>query len=393
MKNRLFSILISFPFLLPAQWELVDSGTNENLRDLHFPQDNLGYIVGDHGIVLKSNDAGLTWQKIFGDSSLNFTSVHFTSTNIGYAVSQKLYQTLDGGITWNVIFSDADQLFKEVYFVNNQLGFIGAENRIYRTHDGGTTWVEKVNTGNGAYKSIYFPTDSVGYFVGGSDFSNLIYKTTDGGNTLEPMTNGYQSIKEEVYFINNETGFLCGWYGGLLGRTSDGGLSWTNLADTMDYQCNSISFNNPQIGYFLESAGGDGNIYETIDLGLTWVKSFSQTGVWLNKLFAFGDENVIAVGESGLIYRKTGGLDLKFISSSTALALSPNPAENYIELKGLDFFSGNLEYRICNNQGQMLYQSQLSSEYIDLNQLASGTYWFSLEQNNHLLTTILFIKI
>ena len=37
-----------------AQWTSVPSGTSIGLSDIYFPNDSVGYIIGDYGIVLKS---------------------------------------------------------------------------------------------------------------------------------------------------------------------------------------------------------------------------------------------------------------------------------------------------------------------------------------------------
>jgi photosystem II stability/assembly factor-like uncharacterized protein len=70
-----------------AQWTRISSPTVSDLSDIHFPNESIGYIVSEKGIVLKSIDKGKSWHIIYNDSTKVFNSVFFTSLNTGYATS------------------------------------------------------------------------------------------------------------------------------------------------------------------------------------------------------------------------------------------------------------------------------------------------------------------
>ena len=60
-KVLILILIVFFVFEISAQWTQVSSGTTQNIYDLHFPTDSIGYAVGYSGTVLKSTDAGDSW--------------------------------------------------------------------------------------------------------------------------------------------------------------------------------------------------------------------------------------------------------------------------------------------------------------------------------------------
>jgi photosystem II stability/assembly factor-like uncharacterized protein len=80
------------------------------------------------------------------------------------------------------------------------------------------------------YDDIYFINEKTGWAAGGG--SGKIHKTTDGGLTwteLIKLNNYLRSIE----FMNAEVGFCGGMNGGSLYRTRDGGKSWENIGSTI----------------------------------------------------------------------------------------------------------------------------------------------------------------
>jgi hypothetical protein len=47
---------------LNGQWEILNQGTTEALNAIDFVSENVGWIAGDEGILLKTEDNGQTWR-------------------------------------------------------------------------------------------------------------------------------------------------------------------------------------------------------------------------------------------------------------------------------------------------------------------------------------------
>ena len=87
---------------------------SEELNDIHFLNDEDGWIAGQEGnnaIILKTNDGGQSWEKIVFAETLPFSSCFFTDPDEGYATigvntaeaEAKLLHTMDGGYTWEPV--------------------------------------------------------------------------------------------------------------------------------------------------------------------------------------------------------------------------------------------------------------------------------------------------
>lgn len=95
-------------------WVAAPSGVTQNLRDVYLVNGDLGFIVGDQGTILRTDNGGISWtplafngtnwpQHLLG-STRNLTSVYFADAFRGYVTgaSGTVLKTEDGGTTWTV---------------------------------------------------------------------------------------------------------------------------------------------------------------------------------------------------------------------------------------------------------------------------------------------------
>ncbi len=117
----------------------------ETLNDIHFINENDGWIAGQEGnsaIILKTNDGGISWEKINLSEQLPFSSCFFTDPDEGYATigvntteaEAKLMHTMDGGYSWEpVIETVGTQKLNKVKFYGEYDGIVcGDGPHIYR---------------------------------------------------------------------------------------------------------------------------------------------------------------------------------------------------------------------------------------------------------------------
>jgi photosystem II stability/assembly factor-like uncharacterized protein len=128
--------------------------------------------VGEHGIIILSDDQGASWEQASVPVSVTLTSVCFATPEKGWAVGHSgiVLGTEDGGRTWTkqldgrqaiqLMFDaaqvgggpriEAEQLlaegpdkpFLDVHFASESRGFVvGAYGLIFATRDGGKTWL------------------------------------------------------------------------------------------------------------------------------------------------------------------------------------------------------------------------------------------------------------
>jgi hypothetical protein len=82
-----------------ATWDTISCGTPYNLISVFFADQNTGYAVGISGTILKTTDAGATWTAQSSGTTNILHAVYFTSANTGWAVgdSGTILKTTNGG--------------------------------------------------------------------------------------------------------------------------------------------------------------------------------------------------------------------------------------------------------------------------------------------------------
>ncbi|PWL23456.1 MAG: hypothetical protein DCO96_16025 [Fluviicola sp. XM-24bin1] len=135
--------LIALSFSTEAQpWLQVNVPTQENLNDIQFIDDQVGYIAGDNYTLLKTVDGGETWDTIshqgLPSSSWlkNIQEIEFVDANIGYLTIEEqgwMYKTSDGGLNWaQVQNNQTNQCYPVSIFLNGEddmfIGGVSAAN-------------------------------------------------------------------------------------------------------------------------------------------------------------------------------------------------------------------------------------------------------------------------
>lgn len=71
------------------------------LFDVDFINATTGYVIGEKGTLLKTIDAGESWEFIPTGTYTDFQFLCFTGESVGYAstIDAHLLKTTDGGVT------------------------------------------------------------------------------------------------------------------------------------------------------------------------------------------------------------------------------------------------------------------------------------------------------
>lgn len=172
-------------------------------------------------------------------------------------------------IKMELITSSAPGNTRDIHFFDAAKAIAATYNsEIYLTIDSGKTWTLQYKNAikDQPLFQILFTDPNTGYVVGGDNSTGLILKTTDGGIS---WTNIYQTKKAEIVSISrNSSGDLFiisngakGW----ISRSTNNGASWTFI-DSTAYHLSKIIFND-NFGF---CTGAKGNIIRSNDNGNTW---------------------------------------------------------------------------------------------------------------------------
>jgi len=283
-KTVLFKsgLLFIFVCLFGCQKEKVQinarasiSPVSEDIHQVLYINDSIGFACGGlkylHGFILKTTNAGATWDTSFNVGPKVFYTLVQSGTKL-YATGFDGYffTSADTGKSWQEINSPKYKRFNQIYFTNSRHVFAATGEgftlgKIYQSDDEGNSWYRE-DTFEKSIKSIYFIDEQNGF--AGSYGS--IYRTSNGGNTWQPTTaTGDFFVK--IQFCNTKVGYAAGYFGKVL-KTTDGGTTWNKVLNE-NFQFNERSnfnalyFINENIGYVI---GNKGYMVKTNDGGVNW---------------------------------------------------------------------------------------------------------------------------
>lgn len=301
-----------------------------SFNDVFFINGTTGWIVGSDGYVLKTSDAGQTWNGTPDSSLGDLQTVYFRSATEGYigGSSRKLYKTTDGGTNWvSVSLATAPDttiaVVRAIYFADASKGWIlttlsSANGRILRTTDGGGTWSVDLTVAATNMIDMYFAAENKGIAVGKN--TGTLYYTKNGTTWTAapaPVLSGATYTRSDirgVYMIDSLNACAIGW-GSMVGaqasihlKTTNGGETWTQMVQTGTNR----TYDNMYGVYFKDASNGvafggasRGSVAErTTDGGTTWVPIPFPCGATLNSVA--GNGNLLTVvGGDGVIFRST----------------------------------------------------------------------------------------
>ena len=195
------------------------SPTTRNLYSVNFPVYMLGIAVGDTGTIVRTTDGGSHWNLISSITLNRLYSVQFPSTNIGYAagVDGTLIKTNDGGDNWIMKTQAIADTLRCVWFTDDNTGYVVSRNgALLKTTDGGNNWQSKPSGITQNLNAIRFATENLGYAAGND---NKLLRTTDAGETwIIQITNSFQGNYKGIYIDNFGLVTIVGSNGTALGN-------------------------------------------------------------------------------------------------------------------------------------------------------------------------------
>ena len=303
--------------LFPVGWFQQSNGTTENIWDVYFVNDYVGWIVDHQGSIYKTTNGGTTWEQQLGGPYLwRLDCIKFTDINTGTAVGANgtIMRTSNGGYTWEQQSSGTTEWLVGVDFTDANHGFaVGSNGVILRTTNGGTSWLGQISGTTELLMSVSFANADNGIVVG---FNGIILRTTNGGATWLQQSSGTNYSLWDVNFIDANIATIVGSNGIIL-RTTNGGTNWAVQNSATTNPLFSVSFISADIG---TAVGGGGKIIRTTDGGISWIAQISGTAQDLNCVYFMDENNGCAVGWNGTILRTwNGGLPVELTSFTASV--------------------------------------------------------------------------
>lgn len=385
MKKTFFLLLICVIFILKtnAQWTSQVSPIN-GLNLIRFLNADIGYTVGVSG-MLRTTDGGINWVAHSYGTSHWLYSICFTNVNVGYAVgdSGTILKTIDGGVNWIPQISGTSNSLSSVCFTDVNNGYIvGDYSTILKTTDGGVNWImENYGITNSWLYSVYFTSINEGYAIGYSYTNNcgVIFRTINGGVEWTEKVINTSYYLPSIYFVNTNIGFIAGT-DGLILKTIDGGNNWIHQNSGCSSDLMSIYFTDVNNGY---AVGCGGTILKTTDGGINWNIQIEDGTYFLKSVCFTSADTGYAVGSNpkgiGTILKTTNS-GATFIpnnnSNTFPFSIYPNPTKDQLTIE-IPKIDNQTTISITNINGQTVLTQQ-AVEFkttVGVSNLSKGIYF------------------
>ncbi len=195
--------------------------------------DDVVWAVGKDGKIIRSEDAGATWQRQVAGLHANFQSIAAWDVNNAIVVANagKGLVTADGGQTWQQISLPVSEVgsgkvLRVRLDAQGRAWAVSEVNVIMRSSDRGKTWERLTQIEDDiAWNDIAFTGDTGACVVG--EFGRMAC-STDDGVTWEPRETGVEPSLMSVAFRDAQHGLTVGLSGTVL-ATDDAGATWRQL--------------------------------------------------------------------------------------------------------------------------------------------------------------------
>ncbi len=378
-------------------------------HDVKFYDAAHGFVVGDHGTILRTTDGGSTWSE--GDVGLHLPmhSLAIPSADKMFVVGENgsFFRSADSGTSWSRVDMGTTRNLNAIYFENSQNGVIVGDSALmYRTWDGGSHWKKiesiKSNDLNCAVTSgRYVVAGGLDYLVGILDTSVIWTYKHPLPPILPPRHVSFNAL------ATNDTSWwwAAGDNGTVVGSTPDGvqPFTWVNIPNAG--RLRSIFAPGDSELY----AGGDGGkIYYSTNRGSQWFTQYTADSHDLYGMTFTGAGNGYAVGSGGTILATSSAGTVTDVHSPGAVKPSgfqleqnyPNPFNpsttlsfeiahtSFVLLKIFDVL-GREVATIVDEQ----LQPGVYSRSWNAGHLASGVYFYRLEASAGVRTTPTFSQV
>ena len=102
-------------------WVVQQAGVTVNLNGVHFINKNTGWIVGDGGLILRTDAEGDAWVSVESGTSDNLLALHAIDDLRAWAVGEngRILHTADG-TNWVAQNSGTTRTLRDVFFLDSR---------------------------------------------------------------------------------------------------------------------------------------------------------------------------------------------------------------------------------------------------------------------------------
>src|SRR5690554_836823 len=209
-----------------ANWRQVPVPVSSDLLAIDFPSPDKGWVVGHDGVILHSDDGGLSWSKQFdGRIAEEQLAEYFNELKrSGSQIREYFFEDVQLNYA-----NGAEQALLDVWFKDELVGYaVGSFGTIFATGDGGKTWdfwIDRVSSSRLLHLN---EIDQVGNKVLIASERGLVFELDHKAKTFFPHETDYDGTLFNVVGLD-ETIVAFGLKGAAY-RSEDAGGSWERIS-------------------------------------------------------------------------------------------------------------------------------------------------------------------
>ncbi len=200
-------------------WQPRFLGTTATLYDVSFVRKpvagtlpGVGWVVGDRGVIRRTADHGVTWDKQ-DLTGYTFYAVYARSSTEAWVGGRRqsddhavIWHTGDGGISWQLQYASSTQgAIRSIHGNDDHIWAVGDNGMVLHTEDRGTTWravaTEQAVSWTGVWQAPSASVDGGGnVWIAGQ--SGVILRSPDEGKTWVAESPGTSANVRSINFFN-----------------------------------------------------------------------------------------------------------------------------------------------------------------------------------------------
>lgn len=290
-------------------WYAQTSGTSTTLNGVFFHGDGRrGVAVGNVGAIVRTSDAGASWQIQTSSTTVDLNDVWFTTDSTGFAVGNggTVMRTRNGGVSWARLNNTAttDNLLGACFADTSHGWVVGANGTILRTANGGASWT-KLNPTAQQLNSVSFSDTTDGWAVGEG---GVIVGTHDGGRSWYIVQPAVTALGLHTVWRLSNTRAIAGGVAGVNPFTTatPDSLQWTLGSFGAANQVEGLHMVDDATGFAVGS-NGSGLVLRTVNGGVTWAPQVANSVQGLRDVWFVDALRGWAVGAGGRILHTSKG--------------------------------------------------------------------------------------
>ena len=398
-------MIFSFTFPVNTQWVEQSSGLTTSLNSVSGVNDNIAWLCGNAGKVLRTNNGGMNWINATGtgipgtlDLYNIFAQDSTTALVTGSGATAFVYRTTNGGLTWVQVFSQAGGFLNAIWMSTAANGImvgdpVGGRWSIWRTTNGGVNWdstgmyLQQAGSEAGWNNSLYVTGTNVWF---GTNNSRVYYSPLGGLTGTWVVQSTSQASTYAVWF-NTVTSGMTG--GAQLLMTNNSGVNWSSVTSPGTGNVSGIT-GAAAAYWFVRQAG---LIYRTTDNGTSFSTDYTApAGTYTHIQKAAIGSRMWAVRNNGGITSSLSTVGIEPVSGEipTSFALTQNypnpfnpattfnfslPSSAVVSIKIYDIAGREVDI-IVNNV--TMSAGNYSVNY-SADRLSSGIYFYRITANEY----------